>query len=82
MAGQGSSLMADAFLQATIADNHPGSVINQGATEAGRQQTFRNRHADGIAKPLTERTGRRLDRRVLTKLRMPGGGRMQLPEPA
>ena len=63
-AGQRAGLVADAFHQATVAEEDIGSVIDHrmaGAVELVGQQLLGQRHADGIADPLAERAGGGLD---------------------
>ena len=50
-AGQRAGLVADAFHQAAVAEEHVGVVVDDGvagAVELLRQQLLGQRHADGI----------------------------------
>jgi hypothetical protein len=54
-------LMADALHQATVAGDAIGMVIDQRVAVARVQHALGQRHADGIAETLPQRTGRGLD---------------------
>ena len=61
MTGEIDRLVADAFLQAAIAGDHVGVVIDDIGAETGREHALGQRHADGGRMPLPERARRRLD---------------------
>ena len=56
--------MADAFHQATVADEHVGVMIDDRmpvAIEFAREQRLGQRHADRVGQALAERPGGRFD---------------------
>ena len=58
--GQRAGFMADAFHQATVAQEHIGVVVNDGMlalVELGGQQLLSQREADGIGDALAQRAG-------------------------
>ena len=63
MAGQRDHLLADALLQAAVADEGVGAVVDEAVAEARVQEGLGHRHADGIGDALAERAGGDLDAR-------------------
>ena len=80
---KGACLVRDAFHQAAVAEEHPGSVVDDGmgvTVEARRENLLRDRHAHRVREALTERSGRRLDPGCVAVLRMARGHRVELAE--
>src|SRR3990170_5691440 len=61
MACERDRLMAQAFHETAVARHAIGVVADDLIAMAAVEQPFGERHADGVAEPLTERTGGRLD---------------------
>ena len=80
MAGKVDRLMADPFLQAAVAGDDIGAVIDQFLAVARRHHALGERHADGRGKALAERPGRRLDAERVTMLGMAGRAAAELAE--
>ena len=74
MAGEPDRLMADAFLQAAVAGDHPRPVVDQPVAIDGVQMALGDCHADRGGEALAERAGRRLDPLELEVLGMAGAG--------
>ena len=72
--------MADPFHQAAITSNHIGVVIDKIGSEFGGEVAFGHRHANRIGKPLSQRAGGCFNTAGMTKFRVTGGDRAQLPE--
>ena len=70
MPGQRDRLVADALHQIAVGRDDIGIVIDQIAAEPRVQNALGQRHADGVAEPLTERPRRRLDPGAVPELRM------------
>ena len=80
MAGQVDGLVADAFLQAAVAGDHIGVVVDQFGAITRDKQTLGKRHADGGGNALSERSGRRLDAERVSIFRMAGCAAAELAE--
>ena len=81
--GQRGCLMRNAFHQAAVAEEHVGVMVYDRGTcpvELGREQFFRECHADCVGESLPERAGGRLDARCHIDLGMARRLRMQLAE--
>jgi hypothetical protein len=63
--------LADALLQATVADEGVGAVVDHAGAEARVQVGLGDRHAEGVGNALAERTGRHLDTRGVVVLGWP-----------
>ena len=61
VSGQRDHFLADAFLQAAVADEGIGVVVDQAVAEAGVQIGLGHRHAERVGDALAERPGRHLD---------------------
>ncbi len=61
MTGQRDHFLANALLQAAVAHERVGVVVDQRTTEACGQIGFGHRHAERIGNALTERAGGHLD---------------------
>ena len=61
--GERDRLLADALHEAAVAGDHVGVVIDDLIAVARVEQPLGERHADGVAEPLPERTGGGLDAR-------------------
>ena len=75
-ARQRAGFVADALHQATIAEEHPGAMVDDGvavAIEVPRQQLFSQRKANRIGQPLSQRPGGGFHARADMVLRMPRG---------
>jgi len=55
-------------------------MVDQFVAEAGVEQPFRERHADGVGQPLPQRAGGGLDAGGVAVLGMAGGARAELAE--
>ena len=78
-----AGLGGDALHQVAVAGHYPGPMIEQrvaGTVEAGREQLFGDRHADGRRDALAERAGRDLDTGGQAVLGVARGQRTVLPE--
>ena len=64
MTGQRDHLLADALLQAAVADQRVGVVVDELRPEPLVQEGFGERHAGGVGDALAERPGRDLDAAV------------------
>ncbi len=71
MAGDGDSLVANAFHEIAVRGEHISAMIDDGR-EVRRHHPLGERHADRSRDPLPERTGRRFHTRRVTVLGMPG----------
>ena len=80
MPGQANRFMVDPFHQAAVTGDDPGLVIHQIIVEHRVEMAFRNRHADGGGKALSQRAGRRFDAFQLEIFRMAGTWRAELAE--
>ena len=80
MTGERSRLVADAFHEAAIAGDGVGPVVDGPVAEARIQQALGQRHADGVAEPLAERSRRRLDPGGVAEFRMAGRAAAELAE--
>ena len=80
MPGERNRLLTHALHQVAIRCEHVGAVIDQFGAEHGREVALGNRHADGIAQSLSQRTGRCLHARREEVLGMTRGDRAQLAE--
>ena len=80
MARQADRLLADALLQAAVAQHDPGAVIDQITAELSGQRAFRQRHANGGGQALAQGAGRGLDALGMAVFRMAGGDRAPLAE--
>ena len=80
MTGEAERLVADALHQVAVRADDPGAVIDQRFAEPRREDALGERHADRGRQALAERACRGLDRRVLAKFGMAGGGGVQLPK--
>ena len=75
--------MADAFHQATVANEYPGPVIDDreaGTIETAGHQFFGQRHADRVGQALAERAGSRFDTFSHAGFRVPRGAAAHLAE--
>ena len=84
-AGERTGLVRNAFHQAAIAQKDIGVMIDDRvvrAVELRGEQFFRERHADRVGQPLTERAGGGLHARRDADLRMSGRLRMELAKVA
>ena len=75
--------MRNTLHQASVAEEYPGFVIDDGiavAVELGGEHFLGERHADGIRNALPQRTGRRLNAEPRLVLRVTGGAVSQLPK--
>ena len=82
-AGQRAGLVADAFHEAAVADEHPGAVIDDrmaGAVELSSQQLLGEGHADRVGETLPQRSGRGLHASGHAELRVTGCLAVQLAE--
>ena len=59
VSGERNRLLADAFHEVAVGGEHVGMVVHEPWAEDCCQVAFGNRHADGVAKSLAERAGRR-----------------------
>ena len=73
MACERDCFLADAFHQVAIGSNDIGFVVDDAVAEHCGEMFLGDRHADGVGKPLPERTGGGLDAGRVAKLRMAGG---------
>ena len=80
MARERCGLGGDAFHHVAVARDHVGPMIDELAAEARGEDTLGERHADGVAEPLTERPGRGLDARGHAVLGMAGSDGVELAE--
>ena len=83
MPASDAGLVRDAFHQAAVADEHVRMMVDDRmarAIEFGGEQRFRERHADRVGEPLSERPRRRLDAWRHAALRVPRRLRVQLAE--
>jgi len=80
MSGERDHLLANAFLQAAVADQRVGVMIDDLRPEPFVEEGFGDGHAGGIGNPLAERAGRRLDAAVRIELRMTLAMRAEFPE--
>ena len=80
MAGKVDRLVADAFLQAAVAGDHIGVVVDEFGAETGREHALGQRHADGGRNALAERAGGRLDAQRMAVFGMAGGAAAELAE--
>ena len=84
MARERSRFGRNAFHQISVRYDAVRVVIDNRVVRpvvAGRQPSFRNRHSDSIAEPLSQRTRRDFDpRRMISALRMAGSLAAQLAE--
>ncbi len=72
-AGKRGGFVRDALHQAAVAQEHVGVMIDDGEVrlvEARRQHLFRQRHADGVRQPLSERAGGGFDAGKFAMFRM------------
>ena len=70
--------MADAFHQVAVAGDDVGPVVDQRVAEAGVEDAFGQRHADGIGDALAEGAGGGFDARNVAVFRMSGAGAVDL----
>ena len=80
MAGERDHLLTEAFLQATVANEGPGAVVDQAGAEARIQIGLGYRHAEGVGNALAERTRGDLDAAGGLELGVTGAMRAQLAE--
>ena len=83
VAGEGHRLHGDTLLHATVAREADHMVIEKrvlGRVETRGRHLAGERHTDGVADALTQRTGGRLDAGSLTELRMARGDAVQRAE--
>ena len=80
MTGERRGLVADALHEAAVAGDDVRVVVDELRAEAIAQHPLGDRHPDGVAEPLAERPGRRLDARRVAGLGVTGGPRLELPE--
>ena len=80
MPGERNRFLADAFHQVAVGGEHVGIVIDDVAAELRRKMPLGDRHADGVGKPLAERSGRRFDAGRVAVFGMAGRERAELPE--
>ncbi len=83
MPGERGRLVGDAFHQVAVAREHERSVVHDlvpGPVEARRQVPLGDRHPDGVAEALAERTRRGLDTGRVAVLGVPGRLAAKLPE--
>ena len=78
--GERDHLLADAFLQAAVADEGVGVVVDQAGAEAGIEVCLGDRHAERVGDALAERAGRDLDAAGRIELRMAFAVRAELAE--
>ena len=76
--GKVDRLVADAFLQAAVAGDHVGEMIDEIGAVAGSKHALGQRHADGGRDALSKRAGRRLDAKRMAIFGMSGGAAAQL----
>ena len=77
VAGERDHFLADAFLQATVADEGIGEMVDQAGTETCAQKRFGDRHAQRIGDALAERAGRHFDAGGRVDLGVPGAVRAE-----
>ena len=80
---QRAGLVADAFHQAAIADEHPGAMVDNavaGPIEFGCQQLLAQRHTDRIGQALAKRAGGGFHTRCDADFRMTRRAAVQLPK--
>ena len=82
VAGERNHLLANALLQATVAHQRVGVVINDVGTEHPVQERLGDRHAGRVGDALAERAGRHLDAAVGVMLRMAFAMRAELTKAA
>ena len=80
VARQRNHLLPDAFLQAAIADEGIGEMIDQPGAEAGALRGFGDGHAEGVGDALPERPGGDLDALARVEFRVAFAVRAQFPE--
>ena len=80
MAGERRGLVADALHHAAVTGDDERVVVLGVVAEAGAQVALGDRHADRVAEPLAERTGRDLDAGGVPGLGMAGRRRLPLAE--
>ena len=80
VAGERRRLVTDALHHATVAGDHERVVVDRLLAEPGPQEALGDRHADGVAEALPERTGGHLDARGVAGLRVAGRRRLELAE--
>ena len=61
VAGQRGGLVADALLEAAVAGDDEGVVVDHVGAERGAQPALGEAHADAVGEALAERAGRDLD---------------------
>ena len=80
MPGERDRFLADALHQVAVGGEHVGRVIDDVVAEQRGEVALGDRHADGIGKPLAERTGRGLDAGRVAVFGMAGRERAELAE--
>ena len=76
MAGERGGLVRDAFHEAPVTGDHIGVMVDRLGAELCRQEALGDRHADGVAEALTERSGGDLDPWRVTRFGVPWGSRL------
>ena len=80
MAGKRDDLLADALLEAAVADQCVGIVVNDIGPEHVAEECLGERHAGCVGDPLAKRTGRHLDAAIGVVFRMALATRAELAE--
>ena len=80
--GQRDHLLADALLQAAVADEGVGAVVDDAGAEARVQVGLGHRHAEGVGDALAQRAGGHLDAGGGVELRMTFAARAEVAEGA
>ena len=78
MTGQGDHFLAHALLQATIADESVGEVVDQVLAKTCVQVSLCHGHTESVGNALTQRAGRHFNANGRIALRMPFTVRAQL----
>ena len=80
--GQRDHLLADALLQAAVADEGVGAVVDHAGAEACVQVGLGHRHAEGVGDALAQRTRGHLDAGAGVELRVAFAARAEVAEGA